>query len=118
MYKKNLRKMQTQTQEILSWFSPCDLRPVPTQPAWDFSYPDFDTPPKLTHYTLLDKTAFAQSVQLSLHQEDKNSLNECNESYKPWILYVMWTRSLIGRLPEFFTIGLELWEEQKVEASF
>jgi len=30
--------MQTQTQEILSWFGPHDLHSVSKQPVWDFSY--------------------------------------------------------------------------------
>ena len=54
---------QTQTQEILSWFGPRDLRPVPKQPALDFSYLDF-VHPKSTSCTLLDKTTSVKSVQL------------------------------------------------------
>jgi len=92
--------MQTQTQEILSWFGPCDLRPVPKQPAWDFTYPDFDTPQNqlLVHH--LTKQPLSNLCNSSLHQEDNNSLNEYNES------------------SEFFIIELELCEELEVETNF
>ena len=74
--------MQTKTQEILSWFGPCDLHPIPKQPAWDFSYPWFCTP-KTNTCTPLDKSPLPNVYNSSytkktttpcitylLHQED------------------------------------------------
>ena len=100
IHKINLRKMHMQTREILSWFGPRDLSPVPKQPAWDFPYPDFDTPKInslswfwytqnqfLIHH--LTKYPLSNLYSSSLHQEDNNSLNDYNESYKSWILYVI-----------------------------
>jgi len=89
MYRKNLKKMQTQTQEILSCFGSCDLRPVPKQPAWDFPNPDFNTPQNqlLVHH--LTKQPLPNLYNSSLHQEDNNSLDNDNESYKSWIFYVI-----------------------------
>ena len=48
--------MQTETREILYWFGPRDLRPVPKQPAWDFLYPDFEHPKINFLYTIWQNT--------------------------------------------------------------
>ena len=71
--------MQTQTQEILSWFGPLDLHPVPKPPAWDFPYPWFCTLKINTLYTTWQIT-FAKTVQLFLHQKDNNSLHNSSST--------------------------------------
>ena len=92
MYRINLRKMQKQTQEILSWFGPYDLRLVPKQSAWDFHYPDFDKPQNQLLIHHLTKQPLPNLYNSSLHQEDNNSLNDYNESYRLWNLYVIVNR--------------------------
>ena len=105
MYIKNLREIQTQTQEILFWLGPCDLRPVPKQPAWDFPYPDFVTLKINSLYTTWQnnlcqicttllytkKTIFLYAS--SQYQEDNLiqyfSLSDYKITYKPWDLYVI-----------------------------
>ena len=134
MHRINLREIQTQTREILSWFSPRDLRPVPKQPAWDFSYTDFYTPQINSLYTtyqntlcqicttllytkkilscttlLYTKKTLLYNSSLWMITNDPISLETC-----VWL----WARFLKGGLSEFFTIELELCEEMKVETSF
>ena len=74
LYERKCRKgnksqkiMQTQTQEILSWFGPLDLYPVPKQPCLRFSFILDFVHPKSTPCTPLDKITFTKSVQLFLH---------------------------------------------------
>ena len=81
--------MQMQTWEILSWFSPCYLRPVPKQPAWDFPYPNFDTPPQnQLMYTIWQNT-LCQICTTLPYTKKILSFIEYNVAYKPWNLYVI-----------------------------
>ena len=115
--------MQTQTQEILSWFGPFDLHPVPKQPAWDFPYPWFYTP-KTNTCTPLDKS-FLPNVYNSSYTKkittscttsllQSFSLSNYNQSYKPWICMWSWTRTLIGGLSNIFI--RELVFEWRIES--
>ena len=126
--------MQTQTREILSWFGPRDLHPVPKQPAWDFSYPDF-VHLKSTPCTPLYKTTFVKFVQLFSTPRRQFSCTPLLYTKKIllynsslWMITIypisletcmwLWIRNLIGGLSEFFTMELKLYEEMKVETRF
>jgi len=126
--------MQMQTQEVLSWFGPRDVHPIPKQPAWTFSYPNF-IHHKSTPSTPLDKTTFIKSIQLFSTPRRKfpctpllNTKKITLYNSSLWVITInpislktckwSWKRTLIGGLSEFFTIRLELCEEMKVKTSF
>ena len=122
--------MQTQTQEILSWFGPLDQHSVPKQPTWDFLYPWFCTHKANTLYTtwqnnhcqirtilLYTKKTTTHCTTSLLHQEDALvqffSLTDYNQSYKHWDLYVIVNKDLTSGLSEFFMKGLEfVWRTE------
>jgi len=61
------QKLQTQTQNILSWLNPLDLHPVPSYPTWDFPYPWFWELKNQNKYTNWQTTL---PISTSLHRED------------------------------------------------
>ena len=82
------RNSQNKTQKNANaktffWFGPFDLRPVPKQSAWDFPFPDLDTP-KTNTCTPLDRTPFVKSVQL-FSTSRRQQLFE----WIQWILYAL-----------------------------
>jgi len=111
--------MQTQTREILYWFGPRDLRPVPKfnslYTTWQNNLCQICTTllytKKITTCTTLLITRKTLLYDSSLWMTTKYpiSLETCMWS---------WVRFLIDGLSEFFTIELELCEEMKVETSF
>ena len=121
--------MQTQTQEILSWFGRRNLHPAPSNLLEIFLILDF-VHPKLTPCTPFDKSLLPNVYNSSYNQEEPTpcttslqpedtlvqsfSLSEYNQSYKPWICMWSWTRTLIGGLLEIFTKGLEF--EWRIES--
>ena len=131
--KINLRKIQTRTREILSWFSLRDLHPVLKQPAWDFSYPDFDTPKINSLYTTWQNNLY--QICTTLLYTKKTTICTTLFCTKKTLLYNSslwmitkypisletcmwsWIRFLIGELSEFFTMELELCE-MKVKTNF
>ena len=125
--------MQTQKQEILSWFGPRDLHPVLSNPLEIFLFLDF-VHPKPTLSTPLDKfplpnvynssytkkttTPRTTSLQPKDAVVQSFFLSNYNQSYKPWICMWSWTRTLIGGLSEFFTKRLEFEWRIESENSF
>jgi len=126
--------MQMQPREILSWFGPRDLHPIHKQPAWDFPYPDFDTPQNqlLVHhlsknlYQIFTTLLYTKKMTTLVHLFSTKKIHLYNSSL--WMITMnpisfetcmwSWIRSLIGGLSEFFTNELELCEEMKVKTSF
>jgi len=117
MHRINLKKMQTQTREILSWFGPCDLRPVPRQLAWDFSYPDFDILQNRLQYTTWQKT-LRQICTTLLYTKKTFSLMEYNVAYKPWNLYVIVNKISYRRTLKILHKGFRIVWRIESENSF